>query len=621
MTTNREILGQLFGDYRAEWQRPNFASLFVPPPYMAKLETNRPCLLIGGRGTGKTTALKSLRFDASELRIGGEERASEALSYFGIYVRVNKNRVRAFDAAEIREIDRRRAFAHYFNILVCEELCDLTEWLERQDPELKGRLPIRDIAETFGLNGISALPALRHELSRLLTRLEIWINNAGAATAPIFSIAEKPIQAFAQSLGDADMLSGKLLFCCIDEYENLSEEQQTVLNTYIKHSTPPLSYKIGMRRHGLKSRKTIDSADQLESPADYAEIDITEEGFEPFAEQVVRHRLERAVQDGVAVPTQVADFLPEMSFEEEAVALGCERVAKQVMTEMTGSSEGTAAWLKEMPPSKTYFLAYWSESSGTPLQELVDSWMTTPEKWEVRLRNYGYSSLFWLSKGRKGARIRKYYSGARTLLALASGNIRYFLELIDTAINTQFDEGYGSTEELISIDPKAQTLAARAVGKRRLDQLEGLSEHGIELKRLVLAIGKVFFELARNPAGHAPEQNSFVLAGSPAAQASISLLLKEGVAHLAFEATPKTKATTQAELRDDEYRPHPIFCAFFEYSHRRKRRIVLSADSLLKLSSSPSSALSELLENREQTVTEHLPDQLAFFTDFFGRAD
>jgi hypothetical protein len=621
MSNSREILGQLFGDYRAEWQRPYFASLFVPPPYLAKLETNRPCLLIGGRGTGKTTALKSLRFDASEIRLGAGETASEALSYFGIYIRVNKNRVRAFDAPEISEAVQRRAFAHYFNILVCEELCELSIWLEQQNPELKRCLTVTNVAETFGLEGVQDLSTLRHELERLLTRLELWVNNAGAAAAPVFSIAEKPIQAFASDLVKSEMLSGKLLFCCIDEYENLSELQQTVLNTYIKHSGPPLSYKVGMRRYGLKSRKTIDGADQLESPADYAEIDITEEGFEAFAERVVEHRLEKAMQDGVNVPRAIVDFLPDMSFEREALALGCDRIAKQVRENLTGCPAHVQAWLESTPPYKIYFLAYWSESSGQPLPLLVDDWIQSPETWDVRLRNYGYASLFWLSKGRKGARIRKYYAGSRTLLALAAGNIRYFLELIDNAINTQFDEGFGSPDEHFAIDPKAQTLAARAVGKRRLDQLEGLSEHGIELKRLVLAIGKVFFELARNPAGHAPEQNSFVLSGSAPAQAAVTSLLKEGVAHLAFEATPKTKATTQAELRDDEYRPHPIFCAFFEYSHRRKRRIVLSADSLLKLSSAPAIALSELLESREQTDAEQLPDQLAFFTDFFGRAD
>jgi len=94
-------------------------------------------------------------------------------------------------------------------------------------------------------------------------------------------------------------------------------------------------------------------------------------------------------------------------------------------------------------------------------------------------------------------------------------------------------------------------------------------------------------------------------------------LLRNGVAHLAFEASPRTKATSP-ELRDDEYRLHPIFCPFFEYSHRRKRRITLDAGSLMRLSSNPSQAIAEMLGNRQQVEAAELPEQLAMFTDFYG---
>jgi hypothetical protein len=242
--------------------------------------------------------------------------------------------------------------------------------------------------------------------------------------------------------------------------------------------------------------------------------------------------------------------------------------------------------------------------------------MSDPAGWEVRLRNHGYASLFWLSKGRKGARLRKYYAGVGTFLSLASGNIRFFLELIDEAVQFQLETGWDGETQL-QLSPKAQTESARLVGKRRLGQLEGLSERGVEIKRLVLAVGKIFFEFARDPIGRAPEQNSFIVNGDPSSCAMVAEILADGVAHLAFEATPKTKATSEAEMRDDEYRLHPIFCAFFEYSHRRKRRVTFQASSLLKLSSRPSQALSEMMSSADPTPTEELPAQLAMFTDFY----
>ena len=618
MTTSREILSQLFADYRAEWAQQLFASLFVPPPYFSKLETNRPCFLIGGRGTGKTTALKSLRFDAAEARLQGAESAAEALKYFGIYIRINKNRVRAFGGPELSSATWNKAFAHYFNILAATELCHLTDWLLRQTVS-SDIVDLSAVARAFDNQEARSPLELKEYLRKEMARLELFVNNGGRTEQPVFSMAETPVRTFAEVLAASGLLENKLLFCCIDEYENLSEEQQSVLNTYVKHSEPPLSYKIGLRRYGLHTRHTIDGDDQIATPDDYLEIDIAEEGFEQFAQQVVEHRLHRARQQGIKLPDDMNTFLPELRFEEEAEKLGCARIADEVRSIMTREcSADLANWAKRKKNTELYFLGYWQEATGKALCELADDWLKNEEQWEVRFKNYGYASLFWLSKGRKGARIRKYYSGARTLLALASGNIRYFLELIDTAIDgyLQSDSSPNSDADIV-ISPLVQTDAAREVGKRRLDQLEGLSERGVEFKRLVLAVGKVFFELARDPAGRAPEQNLFVLSGSPAAIAQMNEILREAVSHLAIEATPRTKATTQAEMRDEEYRLHPIFCPFFEFSHRRKRRVTFSADTLLKLKTNPSQAINELLDDRTQAEPEELPTQLAMFTAFY----
>lgn len=90
------ILGQLFGDNRAEWPAARFKELFVEPPYITKLESKFPCILVGGRGTGKTTALQSLRYDAAHERLVGHGQSFADQKYLGIMLRVNKNRVRAF---------------------------------------------------------------------------------------------------------------------------------------------------------------------------------------------------------------------------------------------------------------------------------------------------------------------------------------------------------------------------------------------------------------------------------------------------------------------------------------------------------------------------------------------
>ncbi|AIG03225.1 MULTISPECIES: hypothetical protein [Pseudomonas] len=609
------VLRQLFGDNRAEWPSANFKDLFVTPTYLGKLEVMRPCFLVGGRGTGKTTALQSLRYDSMLERIEGEGQTFADQEYLGVLVRMNKNRVRAFTGSGINEERWSKLFAHYFNLIVCSELVTLTSWLEVRLGSKLSEEHLSTISNELGLEDCETLVRLKSTIKKSISSLQLQVNNPLKDMGITLSMAEAPLRTFAEVLRAEGLLGDRVIFCCIDEYENLLDYQQAILNTYIKHAEPPLSYKMGVRKNGLRNRQTLDGQDLLRVPDDCLEIEIADEGFEFFAKAVAELRLRYAQSVGAVVPSNLREFLQELSLSEEAVVLGADRVAAAILSELDGSKN--IEFFQQKSKGELYFLKYWQESEGGSLKDLAQDWYNNETEWKTRLGNHGYASLFWLSKGRKGARIRKYYCGERTLLSLAAGNIRYFLELIDTAISYQLDEE-SSKQSPLTISPKSQTLAAREVGKRRLNQLEGLADHGVQLKRLVLAIGKVFFELARAPSGKTPEVTSFVLSGSPAEASRVHELLQEGVGHLAFESDPRTKSTSSSELRDDEYRLHRIFSAFFEISHRKKRRMTIEASTLISvLENRPSRAISTLLDDRPQTSEEELPEQLALFSAFY----
>lgn len=614
------MLATLLEDIRGEWPHALFGSLFIQPAYFTKLLARRPCLLIGGRGTGKTTTLRSLRFDAAIARLPVGDTAA-SLTHFGIYVRINKNRVRAFSGDELTPKEWSQAFAHYFNLLACQEMCSLCSWLEKQAFPTARAVELGTVAASFGLsNGTVNASILSAALEERLAQLELFVNNPKIALRPMFSMAEAPLKNFATALEHAGYMSGRTIFCCVDEYENLTPEQQSIINTYVKHAEPPLTYKLGVRRNGLRTRSTIDNADQMATPDDYAEIDIANESFDDFAIAVVELRLKRARQAGLTVPESIHDFLAEVDLEEEATLLGSERIAASTREQLKATNDGAlSSWADRKSDWDLAFLAFWSAGHGPDATALARDWMATPDHWHTRLGNYGHACLFWLSHGRKGGRIRKYYAGANALLHLSSGNIRYFLELIDESIQQYLagDEPLGKT---IAIPADAQTHAARAVGRRRLGQLEGLSQYGVDLKRFVLAIGKVFFEFARDPK-KAPETNAFVVVGSPEAREEVSRILEDGVGHLAFEVTPRTKATSDSEMKDEEYRVHPIYAAFFEYSYRRKRRTTFRAEDLLLLRSKPAKAIRQLLGDSAATPVDEAPPQLHMFAKFYEAPD
>lgn len=609
------VLRQLFGDNRAEWPSVHFKDLFVPPTYLKKLESLRPCFLVGGRGTGKTTSLQSLRYNSRLERLESTGMSFGDQEYLGFLVRMNKNRVRAFFGSNIAEAQWSKYFAHYFNLLVCGELASMAIWLQEKTGNTLNPDAVALVSSELGLKENDDLELLPGAIKKAISQLQLVVNNPTLTFTVVLSMAESPLRTFAEVLKGSNLLGERIVFCCIDEYENLLDYQQAIINTYIKHAEPPLSYKVGVRKKGLRNRQTLDGQDLLKTPDDYMEIEIADEGFDYFARAVAELRLNCAKRIGLSVPEHLREFLEELSFSDEATLLGATNVADSVLDELQDTA--AYAFFANKPKAETYFLRFWQESEGKPLLDLAQDWIQNESEWKTRLGNYGYASLFWFSKGKKGARIRKYYCGERIFLSLAAGNIRYFLELIDTAIGYEL-EATPQPAGILKISAKSQTLAARNVGRRRLNQLEGLADHGVQLKRLVLAIGKVFFELAREPCGRTPEATSFVLSGNADDVTHIYDLLEEGIAHLAFESDPRTKLTSKAEMRDNEYRLHRIFCAFFEISHRKKRRISFDAECLLGvLKDRPKKAISALLDDRQQSPEEELPEQLALFSAFY----
>lgn len=615
------VLQQLFGDNRAEWPSAHFKQIFVSPSYIDKLKAAKPSFLVGGRGTGKTTSLQSLVYSSAYERLIDEGLEFDELPYLGVLVRMNKNRVRAFEGSDLDEATWGKYFTHYFNLLVCAELTDMAIWLEGRVEEKLSSDQIERISEDLCVSSALNLLDLKNNIKKAISTLQKTVNNINSCAPLILSMAESPLRVFCEELRDSKILEDRLIFCCIDEYENLLEYQQAALNTYIKHSESPLSYKVGVRKNGLHTDCTIDGQDLLNTPDDYQEIEISEEGFELFAKAVADQRLLYAHEQGLPVPKNINDFLDDISILDEALLLGAEPISKNVRKTLGAhQNKSLSEFLKAIPDSKLYFIQYWSEVSKTDLYSTAIDWMENQSIWDTRIGNHQFASLFWITRGRKGIRLRKYYCGLRVLLSLAGGNIRLFLDLLNRSVAYELDRQDDDKSELLVLSPKSQSYAASEVGKRKLDQIEGLADNGTKLKRLILALGKVFFEKAKSPAGKTPEVVSFVVKGHAEDVSIVQKLLKEGVGHLAFEVTPKNKATTEVEIRDDEYRLHPIFCGFFIYSHRKKRCTSFEASDLLAvLDENPSAAISKLLGGSDQTNDEDLPEQLAFFSPFYSK--
>lgn len=604
-----KVLNDLFADYRSEWIGHDFDERFVEPSYYSNFLEMRPTFLIGGRGTGKTIALRSLHF--SNRGPDGRPR------HFGIYVKAFKNRVLAFSGDHNAPEMWISAFEHYMNLLCCIELADLCVDLLPDAPSLPRKArAIRLLCEHLSISPQPDTFQQLYECLRLqLARLTKYVVAPRLVDRPAFSLGEQPVVDFARDVHAMVEIGDKPIYICIDEWENLSDAQQQTMNAWIKNSGAPISYKLGVRQHGMKTPLTGSAEDPLATPADYSKVDIATMSNTPFCKKVAERRLKLASSRGLNVPKLLSGFLPLVGPEEEAKILGAEEVVVREAGKQEAAGElDVSRWLQRVSVDEAYLAVHLTNDRkwAADLATIVRNAETNQTEWKGRVDNYRYASLFTITRGKKGETRRKLYAGSSTFLTLCGGNVRYLLELLDESVRLYVRERDDcAPDDDVVIGWDIQTRSASIVAKRHLDQIQGLSNDGLRIARLVVSVGTVLGELMRNPGSRAPEQTGFVLTGSPKDVANAQALLKEGCAILAFVGEPATKRTHGTETQQEEYRLHPILTPYFSASHRRKRRIRIDAGELLQAAEDfdGADALHQSITNRP--IEDPQPDMLS----------
>ncbi len=614
-------LSKVLGLYKAEWLNGTLFSLFNEPAYFEQLKTQRSCVLIGGRGTGKTTVLRGLSYQG-QLALEGAQPVKE-WPYYGLYYRVNTNRVTAFRGSGLSEEKWSAYFGHYINLSFCQLLLEFAIWYETQTDE---RIQIserefRKIAATLSIDKLSSISELSEEIELLILEFEAAVNTISDEPPAKISALGAPLDAVAQALAGSSQLTGKQFFFLIDEFENFEDYQQRVLNTIIKHANPNYTFKIGVRELGWRQRATLNQNEQLTSPADYARINIAEwlndVRFPSFAAAVIKNRLSSAVE-GAKIGMDPQQLLPAVSELQEAELLLDKDTTTKLLNRLKGrigKSEFESA--SKIKPGHLYFLDYMArDAEGNEFVENVKSWLRDPKSWQSKLDNYFYASLFSIRRGKRG--IRKYYCGWDVFVSLANGNIRYLLELVHAAFLRHMENEGDPTAP---ISARSQTEAATEIGRKNLSELEGLSVDGGKLTKLVLGLGRVLQVMAASPEGHAPEVTQFHVTQAATGFGFDELArryLDQAVMHLALVRSPGSKLMSESDTQEYDYRLHPIFAPLFSFSHRKKRKFAIAAPQLLGLVDRPRETIREILAQSDRNDQEALPDQLQLFGSFYA---
>lgn len=604
MTLDEKLarLDELFGSYKAEWLNEKIFHFFATPSYFTSLKDKRPCVLMGGRGTGKTTVLRGLSYKGQYALNNNDINRFDLNNYIGIYFRCDTNHVHAFSGKGVDNETWMRIFAHYFNLIITAEILEFLEWhksIKPEDEVLSGHACCL-IATSLHLGSdIFDFNKLMTALEMSMYKFQADINNIADGNIPKLSLVGDPIKIVTEQIQRLRQFREKTFYLLIDEYENLLDSQQQIVNTLLKHVPQSYTIKIGVREMGWRVKHTMNLQESVIDPADYVLFNIvdeftdeTSEKFETFARDVCQLRIKDLLgEDGVDF--EIEHALAGLPYEEEAIRLGVEQTLlyKRIL-----EYEKASGVILEISSLYKFFIAYWAENHNRSLNIEIIDFLKNTRNWDTRYENYKYSLLFKIRTGRGSGGIQKYYAGWNTFVKLANGNIRYLMELVYRSYYLYLQEGGDIT---MPVDVDIQTKAARSVGWKNLTELEGTWSNGAQLTRMVQTLGTVFARLAKDGDKSAPEIVQFEIEGERSARTEE--LLQAGIMNLALVRMPANKQSGRGSVKEFMYSLHPIFAPYFIYSFRRKRKMVLSDMEFLQCVDNPQNAVKMILNRRNLT--------------------
>jgi hypothetical protein len=613
----------LFGSFRAEWLQEKLYSLFNEPAYFPSLKDHRPCVLVGGRGTGKTTVLRCMSYEGQFALAGQNFEALRTADFVGLYHRVNTTRVSAFCGSSRSQEEWQRLFSHYVNIEICELLLEALKFYRRHSSsnETLAARTCSQVASAFGSVDVTDEDKLRATIEDARCAIEIHINNV-ASPVPVLSLLQSPIDLLVEGMAGLEFFQNKSFYIILDEYENYLDYQQIVINTLIKHSSTSYVFKVGVRELGWRIKTTLNSNEQLINPADYELIDIDHslrDTFTKFARDVCETRLSAWFKEYNLPSLTLDQLLPALSFEEEARLLGVGARVHNLRNYINTNSDrlGTIRNLGDL--ELFVFLELNKGDQVRAVEELLVLASGSSQK-RVRFNNYKYACLFSVAGEHQD--IRKYYCGVDVFSKISRNNLRFFLQLVTESIARHIESSSRTSDAISYAD---QTKAARQIGLRYLTELEGVTVHGVQLVKLILGLGRFFQILASNPNEGSPECNQFGIKFASKTSGDmtqrVSELLRNGIMHLALVRDSGTKLAAASDTREWDYAPHPIFAPFFGFSHRRKRKMNMTEHEIYELVVQPKATIKKLLRTRAYLLEESVPQQLKLFDEYFEGSD
>ena len=601
---------------------------FVIPRFFKKerVVSEMPTRLEGGRGSGKTMLLRYLSYH-SQFSQDRTLIPEETIKTIGLYWKADTQFLRMMQKRSIDNDEWQRIFDHYLILHISKEIIDSVIYISKSKfksmcPDDIKSIHLDELCD-FGFENTD-IDGLSREIKSCLRKTEFKIQNIKECKE-LSILPPTFINCLVSCVKDSIPAMKNTCFCVfIDEYENLLNYQQRVINTKIKHSEPPLIFNIAIKLNGMSETQTL-SEEKLENRADYKVFDldkkILDSDFGTFIGEILLKKLVLAspiLGDQLGFDPNILSSFTAIDERHTAIYKAkIKNISNRILPgrsheELAEEIFNTPIYHRKLTSEIEIALKEKEEANFKPEDFIDEAYKKisivcssllfrdsiSPEEVvnELKKLKNNQSNKFktgseWEHNNFIGSYLRlilsfkansTFYSGFDVYTLLLGGNVRHFLELCRTAFSLVDEKSFA---ERLSVDQKTQHIAARISSEEIWREIQRFTPIGNKLSTFVSGLGKFFQVCQSRKTQSEPEVTHFhiKISSNTFYDIDVRYFLDEAEKWGVLKPTESTKSKSETVTSIYEYVLNPIYAPFFYISYRKNRKADLENEDIQKL--------------------------------------
>lgn len=631
----KEVI-QRFSTARAEFHSDNNSVFgrFVVPPYidscnLAKIDQSMA--IVGGRGCGKTTFVRYFSH-WTQFDIEREEVPLESLETIIFYWKPDTTYVRALTQSWLSEKNSRLFFHTLSGLLCLQEIVCCLENISKHFSELVGQLKgnsefWRRVNRITG-EEFTTLLDVKNWIDDSLYDVEMSINandEKNLVRIDAKAIFEHLLPPIKQH---CELLSKTRFKIFVDEFENLAEYQQKIINGYRKHSNALISWNVAHKRFAKLSSET-EGQENLQHGNDYREF-ILDESFQGESSEFEKHvflcellilslldsgltysmpnfdsktlgdptklHLRKCDKYRNSVVEKVKSIFPTPSNKNLAEIAIKKNAVKNIVIQSLDGVEGLIDPLKsdlltKRPDVAIASIAITSQRSFDPVDliSFVENKYATSHPYNQRARTYLLTAMFNLNARYSYIDI-PIYSGFDRFCLMSMFNIRHFFDLCyNSFLLMDSQQIVNSVDDFPAVSVNEMHQGAINSSISIIKEIPTYAPLGLTLNGLVNRLGDIFQILQKGSIQSEPERTHFyILNDFGDLPEKTKQIIDQAKCWRVLIEYPATKDKNSNSSSGYEYQLNPIYAPYFNISFRKIRRIEFTLDRFFELCDSES---------------------------------